>query len=320
MTTTVHDRVVKLTAASARRVIDPDAELVGHLGEGQLLPDCLLSTAGLDVDLSPHQRATLAREEVASLFRAGIRFEAVLAAGFSAHIASAGDVTDPRITFLLHEVGEETRHQRLFQRIVDEADPQAHPPIPQWLLGGIYRTITHASMELPAMFDVLVLGGEEIPDLLQKLASNHDTTDPFLREVNRYHRLEEARHLSFARAIFPEVWARAGQADRRAVRHVAPRVIRLMFDMLVHPGVYPTVGLPARETWLEANRSPLRRALRHAATRPILEVLVAEGALERGQLPKGWRQLCGVNRFGVPVGPDPADVTDCVTCAAALAG
>ena len=51
---------------------------------------------------------------------------------------------------------------------------------------------------MPAFFCVLVLTGEEVPDLFQKLAGEHPDTDPFIRDVNRYHRAEEARHLAFA--------------------------------------------------------------------------------------------------------------------------
>ena len=53
-----------------------------------------------------------------------------------------------------------------------------------------------------------MLAGEEIPDLMQKLASEHPETDPLLAEVNRYHRQEEARHLAFARMRLPELSGR----------------------------------------------------------------------------------------------------------------
>lgn len=33
-------------------------------------------------------------------------------------IARTTSMTDPRITYLLHEMGEETRHQRLLQRVL----------------------------------------------------------------------------------------------------------------------------------------------------------------------------------------------------------
>jgi P-aminobenzoate N-oxygenase AurF len=294
----IEQRVLRLSAAAGRHIVEPDTEVAGSIGDGQVIPDEMLTVAGLGIRLSPEQRATLAREEVASITQAGIRFEAVLEAGFSVQIATAEDLTDPRITFILHEVGEETRHQRLFQRLLAQLAPQAKAPISHRLVRLGYLLVIRATATNPALLYVLVLGGEEIPDLFQKLASEHPETDPFIRQVNRYHRMEEARHLSFARAVFPEVWRAASALDRALVRHVAPRIIRFMFDSMVHPGVYEVVGLPGFATWRAANRTPQRRQLRFEATRPILQVLLDTGAVRPERIPPAWRSLCGMRRDG----------------------
>ncbi|HET9091102.1 MAG TPA: diiron oxygenase [Acidimicrobiales bacterium] len=296
----------RLTKAAARRVVEPDDEVPGAPGEGQLLADELLSIAGLDLELSPEQRAKLAREEVASITAAGIRFEAVLEAGFGVQLATAEDLTDPRLTFILHEIGEETRHQRLFQRLLAELRPTARSPIPTRVVRLGYRLAIELTASNPALFYVLVLAGEEIPDLIQKLASEHPETDPFIRAVNRYHRMEEARHLSFARAVFPEVLASSRRLERVLVRHVAPRLISVMFHDLVHPGVYASVGLPAFSTWRRANATSTRRQLRYDATRPVLEVLLDAGAVRRGRVPAPWRRLCGVAADGTAADLAPA--------------
>jgi hypothetical protein len=157
-----------------------------------------------------------------------------------------------------------------------------------------------AIIRRPALLDVLVLAGEEIPDLLQKKAAEHPDTDPFLAEVNRYHRQEEARHLAFARTVLPEEWRAASWADRFAVRHVAPLVIRDMFRLLVHPGVYETVGLPGWATWRAVNRSSERVALRHEATRQVLDAMIRAKVFGPGRVPRGWRDLCGVDAEGTP--------------------
>lgn len=298
--TNVEERIGRLSAAAARRVIDPDIEVAGEIGSGQLIPDCLLSVAGLGLDLTGDQRVTLAREEMASITGVGIRFEAVLEAGFAAHIATARDLCDPRITFVLHEIGEETRHQRLFQRLLQQLGPVALNPLPYRLLRLGYRAVVEACIGNPAFFYVLVLAGEEIPDLFQKLASEHPDTDPFIRAVNRYHRLEEARHLSFARAVFPELFGCADALDRLLVHHVAPRLIRFMFDSMVQPGVYATIGLPAFGTWRTVNQSAGRRQFRYDATRPVLGVLLDGDAVRSDAIPAAWRKLCGVTKTGEP--------------------
>jgi hypothetical protein len=300
--TTIDDKVRRLSSASARRVIEPDSDVPGHLGDGQVLPDELLSVSGLDLDLTAEQKRVLSREEVGSVTNAGIAFEAVLEAGFALEIARGHDMTDPRITFLLHEIGEETRHQRLFIRLIEDIQPKAVHPLDKPVFSFIERRGIMQIIQRPALLYTLVLAGEEIPDLLQKRAVDHPDTDPFLRDVNRYHRQEEARHLSYARAVVPDVWAKASRVDRRAVAVVAPKIIGGMFDMLVHPGVYEVIGLPGWDTWKQVRASEKRVALRHEATRPVLTALIDAGAVTPGSVPSGWQSLCGVDRHGAAAG------------------
>ena len=153
---------------------------------------------------------------------------------------------------------------------------------------------------LPATFCVAVLTGEEIPDLFQKLASEHPDTDQFVRDVNKYHRQEEARHLAFARMILPELWEEAGFFDRMMVKHIAPLVASGMFAAMVNPGVYETIGLPGWKTWLAANRTPQRLGLKYDALRPLLGAVMSAGAFASGRVPKAWRIACGVDKCGNP--------------------
>jgi hypothetical protein len=230
---------------------------------------------------------------VAAIAGEGIRFESVLTAGFSLRLAEAFDVTDPRVTYILHELGEETRHSRLFVRLVEGLAPTAKNPFAAGLPGFMRSRVINFAVRRPALLFVLVLAGEEIPDLIQKRSAEHPDTDPFLREVSKYHRQEEARHLAFARMVLPEEWAKASWLDRLLVRHVAPWMIQGMFETLVHPGVYETVGLPGWKTWHAALRSEPRVALRQEATRPILDVLVQGGCFAAGRVPRAWKALTG---------------------------
>ena len=296
------EKVERLSSVSTRKVLEPEEMFDwSSLGTGQLLPDELLSVAGLHLDLTPEQRATLSREEVASMLGNGLRFEAILTAGFAWQIAGHDDLTDPRVTYMLHEIGEESRHSRAFARLIAEIDPKAVNP-----LGGragrfVQRKVTNFIARQPALLCVMILAGEEIPDLLQKMAVDHPDTDPLIAAVNRYHRQEEARHLAFARMTLPELWARAGRNERRRVKYLAPFFIGSLFETFVHPGVYRTVGLPGWKTWLAAHRTKERKAVEHTATRPILQALLDADVFEPGRIPRGWRKLCGVDRKGQPV-------------------
>ena len=81
-------RVEKLNNASLARIIDPDKDLPGALGDGAVLPaDLLLPTAGLDDGaLTPEQYVTFSRQALAAITRSGLMFEAILMAGFGLQI------------------------------------------------------------------------------------------------------------------------------------------------------------------------------------------------------------------------------------------
>lgn len=292
----VSDRgIERLSAVSARRVIDPEVELSGELGSGRLMADDLLSVVGLDLDLDAERLATLSREEVAAIAEEGTRFEAILTAGFALQISKEPDLTDPRITYLLHELGEETRHSRLFISLLSRIGATAVNPFERGVLGFVkHRVVRDLILGRPALMCVLVLAGEEIPDLIQKHLAEHPGTDPYLAAVNRYHRAEEARHLAFARTVLPDLLAAAPRRERLIVRHLAPLIIEVMFDSLIHPGVYRTAGLPGWRTWWAVKHSPERLALRHEATAPVLDAAVSAGAFgRRGRPTAAWRRLVG---------------------------
>ncbi len=298
---TVEQRIERLSTASLNRILEPDVDVPGEVGPGQVLPDELLTLHDLpDVfaTLTPDQKRTLAREEFGSIVETGVRFESVLMAGFSMEIVGRADLTDPRVTYLLHEMGEETRHSRLFVRLLTQITPRAKNPLDRPALRLLERIVLPFLMSMPAMFCLLVLSGEEVPDLLQKLASEHPDTDPMIKAVSKYHRQEEARHLAFARLLFPEQWAAAGPLQRFLIRHLGSGIAIGMFDTIVHPGVYGTVGLPTWATWRAVNRTPGRTAMRHRALRPLLNPLLEAKAFRGGRVPKGWRLAAGVDRHG----------------------
>ena len=127
----VDQRIERLSTASLKRIVEPDTEVPGDVGDGQVLPDELLTLANLPElfdTLTDEQKRTLAREEFASIVDTGVRFESVLMAGFSIDILSRPDLTDPRVTYLLHEMGEETRHSRLFVRLLEQVKPDGQEP------------------------------------------------------------------------------------------------------------------------------------------------------------------------------------------------
>lgn len=292
-------RVERLSSASLRRVIEPETELTGSVGPGMVIPRELLSVVDLDPELSDADWVRLSREELASILDAGVRFESYLMAGFGLYIARLPQLVDARVRYSLHEVGEETRHSRLFVRVIEQLQPTAVNPFTSGIFQFMDRLMGTPLLNWTALFCVLVLTGEEAPDRIQKRSSEHPDTDPFVRALNKYHRLEEARHLSFARVLLPEEWAKASRLQRWFVRRVAPFMMEGAIDSLVHPGVYSTVGLPGWQTWMAVRKSPSRRQLKADSMRPILAQLVELGAFRR--VPKAWRRACAVDAHGRPL-------------------
>ncbi|HYD09231.1 MAG TPA: diiron oxygenase [Acidimicrobiales bacterium] len=298
-------KVERLNTASVKRVIEPEDRFAwADMTKGQVIPDALLSVAGLPevmARLTPEQKALLSREETAAMLSTGVMFEATLCAGFMWQIATgnSSDIGDPRVVYMLHEVGEETRHSRAFIRVVQELSPTAKNPLANPVFKAIEKRMLPVLLKNPALLATMILAGEEIPDLLQKLASEHPETDAVLASVNKYHRQEEARHLAFARLTVGELWQTASRREKARIKYMAPTMIDGLFDTFVHPGVYATVGLPTWKTWRAANQTPERKAVKYAAIRPIVKALLDGNVLKKGRIPKGWQQVAGVDANGV---------------------
>src|SRR5690242_19619158 len=156
-TTTTRPRVRALNEASLRRHVEPELELpFGTLAPDRVLPDDLLSIDGPDVDLDEQQRAQLSREELAAMLAAGINFEAILDAVFSYRLAEADDLTDPQYAYMLHEVGEETRHQRAFLRLLGELGAGARNPFDSRAGRRFQRQQVRVLLHSDAYFAVLL--------------------------------------------------------------------------------------------------------------------------------------------------------------------
>lgn len=195
------------------------------------------------------------------------------------------------MTYVLHELGEETRHSRLFIRVLSQLRPTARNPFMSGPSAVVDRVITRFVLGRPALFYVMVLAGEEVPDLFQKRASEHPDTDPFFRAVNLYHRGEEARHIAYARVVLPELWQEASRTERFLIRWLAPAALRAVFDSLVHPGVYATVGLPGWKTWRKVRVDGRRIEFRNTALSGVARALVEAGAFTATKPPRPWRSL-----------------------------
>lgn len=135
-----------------------------------VIADELLSIDGLEIDGKPvalrdEQRARLSREEVAAMLTMGVHFEAVLMSGFARQVAESGDLADPRVMYMLHEIGEEARHSRAFIRLIGELAPTAKNPLDTTIANFILNKLTRSLAKTHALLLVMVLAGRA-PDLV----------------------------------------------------------------------------------------------------------------------------------------------------------
>jgi hypothetical protein len=99
-------------------------------------------------------------------------------------------------------------------------------------------------------------------------------------------------------SVIGEHYRNTRWSDRFAVRWIVPFAVVAMFDTIVHPNVYPTVGLPAIPTWLRVRRQPPRIALRQQCARAVLRALLDAGVVAPAGIPLPWRYAAAVDDSG----------------------
>lgn len=249
------------------------------------MPLELVSLYGLpELDrLSPTQRNRLVHHEIASLYSIVIRLENVLMRNFS-RLVQQGDPLDPLFPYFLHEVEEEARHNRMFIRLIRELDTGAYPA--RGVMRRLEFLIGWLITRSRATFLGLTLTAEVIPDYFHQRCLDTEPVHPVLRQVSLVHRVEEARHIQFAREYIRDAFASAPRGVRFLVAWTTPLIARLLFDLVVPPRVYVRAGVArnrwqAMRLWLRARSTPHRVELRQRAIAPLLEIYASIGALRR---------------------------------------
>ena len=182
-------------------------------------------------------------------------------AGFGLMLAYQPDLVDPRVTYVLHEIGEETRHSRLFLRVVEQLAPSARNPFTQRWYSRLDRLATTVAlgMEGHVLRDgAHRRGGARSPATSIQRASRHRPVRP--RGEPLPPRRGGASPVVRSHAAARALGRVPPRTERWLVRHVAPLAMEGIFDSLVHPGVYRTVGLPGWRTWNRVRVSAERRA------------------------------------------------------------
>jgi len=257
---TVTDTPTRLLRASARRSYDPDVDI-----DWAATPDDELwwmqpertSLYGTDLwhGLAPQQQRELVKHETASIVHMGWWFEVLLMQGLLKEVY-AGDPRDPRVQFLLTEIGDECRHSTMFGRAMETAGaPSYGPPLLVRRLAGVGGFVLRG----PTLYAGALLV-EETLDRWQRESMHDERLQPLTRMVNRIHVTEEARHVTFARDELARAMPRLSRAERRWHQLITAQNAYVAMRCLVNPQVYASVGLDPSEARKVAMHNPQYRA------------------------------------------------------------
>ncbi|MEV4639758.1 diiron oxygenase [Actinoplanes sp. NPDC049548] len=249
----------RLLTSSASHSYDPSVEIDW---EAPLLPDAWFvperrsSLYGTELweRLTPEQRLTLTRHEVASIASLGVWFETILMQLLIREYYKQ-DPTTPHAQYALTEVADECRHSVMFGRMIAKLE------CPVYRVGafddGLGKWIA-ATATGPRMYAAILIA-EEILDALQREAAADETVQPLVRMVSRIHVIEEARHVRYAREELARQVRAAGRKRLAYDRVVIARAAYLTGRRLIAPEVYRSVGIDPQAGVRAARANPHHR-------------------------------------------------------------
>ena len=242
---TSSELAVRLTRASRKKFWDvynafswPDA-----LTEGAwALPPELISiygTAAYDA-LDEAQRRRLALYELGNFFSLVLQGERPLVQGLVHRLYSKSNSQE--ITeYLHHFVDEENKHMVMFgefcHRYIGKVYPEKKISLPR----------EYAKGEEEVAFFCKVMVVEELGDYYNLAIEKDERVDPLVREINKVHHIDEARHLAFGRLYLQELFERyrGGWSSEQtaSLRGWLAEYLRASWGDYYNPTMYRDAGL-----------------------------------------------------------------------------
>lgn len=198
---------------------------------------------------------------ICSAFKVGMQFENLLQRGLLSYAFRLPNGA-PEYRYLHHEIIEESQHSLMFQELVNRSGMPVKG-MPLWLRATATVMVPVFQRLLPEQFFILVLGGEDPVDYLQRRQLREGTTHPLIEQIMKIHITEEARHIAFARTYLKDLVPRLGGFRRMMLSIRTPIVLWIMAPLMVDPSseLHRAHGVP-KEVLREARRSEAGRQLR----------------------------------------------------------
>lgn len=203
---TASELATRLTGASRRKAwdvynaFDWPASLES---DRWCMPPELISIFGTPVyeALSEEQKKRLSLFEIGNFFSLVLQGERPLVQGLVHRLylkSSSREVTE----YLHHFVDEENKHMVMFGEFCNRYIGKVYPE------KKIALTREYSKGEEEVAFFCKVMVVEELGDYYNVLIDRDERVEPLVREINRVHHIDEARHLAFGRVHLAELFAR----------------------------------------------------------------------------------------------------------------
>lgn len=182
--------------------------------------------------LPQDQQALIGLYRVAACMKVGQQFENWLQSGLLI-IGEQLDNGDGSFRYIHHEISEESQHSMMFQEFVNRTGlPVRGMP---WSIRLLRPFVMVMARRFPELFFIMVLGGEDPIDHVQRSQLKGENTHPLAERIMRIHVTEEARHLSFARHTLKVSVPKLDPIRRGVLSVAAPVVLGIMVRLMVIP-------------------------------------------------------------------------------------
>jgi len=199
-------------------------------------------------------RARIGLHMLATFMKIGVEFESTLKRGLLEYAAGLPNGS-PEFRYVYHEVIEEAQHSLMFQEFVNRSGMVVDglPGYARFFARGLPRL----ARRFPELFFIFVLGGEDPIDHVQRaeLHRGDRWAHPLVQRISQIHVIEEARHLSFARAYLRRNVPKLGLIKRHLLRLRTPLILGNMAGLMMQPSaqIVREYGIP-KATLREAYR------------------------------------------------------------------
>lgn len=178
------------------------------------------------------RRSEIGLYRMAACMKVGWHFENWLQAGLLV-IAMNLKNGDPAFRYIHHEITEESQHSMMFQELVNRTGLPVRG-MPRWIL-PVRPLVMSCARHAPALFFIMVLGGEDPIDHVQRQQLKAENSHPLAERIMRIHVTEEARHLSFARHSLKARVPKLRWFERQFLSIAAPITLGVMVRLMVLP-------------------------------------------------------------------------------------